>query len=114
MSHTDHTNIFGRARWPDAPQRVLETPFYDEWKNNFPDQETEEDQPIIGHSIIHGVVCIWISNLAAASIFRVLIFCSLALGSCTNYSIYFKEFSSCLYSVPVHLNLRNIQLTNNS
>jgi hypothetical protein len=28
---------------------ILETPFYDEWKNNFPDQETEEDQPIIGH-----------------------------------------------------------------
>lgn len=55
MSHTDYTNIFGRARWPDAPQRVLETPFYDEWKNNFPDQETEKDQPIIGHSIIHGV-----------------------------------------------------------
>jgi len=60
MSHTDYTNILGRARWPDAPQRVLETPFYAEWKNNFPDEETEENQPIIGHSIIHGVVCIWI------------------------------------------------------
>ncbi|XP_066352364.1 uncharacterized protein [Miscanthus floridulus] len=55
MSHTDYTNILGRARWPDAPQRVLETPFYAEWKNNFPDEETEENQPIIGHSIIHGV-----------------------------------------------------------
>lgn len=49
--------MFGRARWPGAPQRVLKTPFYVEWKN-LPDHETEENQPIIGHSIIHGVVCI--------------------------------------------------------
>ncbi|KAG0524775.1 hypothetical protein BDA96_07G240500 [Sorghum bicolor] len=55
MSRTGYTNIFGRARWPGAPQRVLETPFYVEWKDNFPDQETEENHPIIGHSIIHGV-----------------------------------------------------------
>jgi NAD(P)H-dependent flavin oxidoreductase YrpB (nitropropane dioxygenase family) len=60
MSRTDYTNLFGRARWPDAPQRVLETPFYAGWKNNLSDQETEESQPIIGHSIIHGMVCIWI------------------------------------------------------
>jgi NAD(P)H-dependent flavin oxidoreductase YrpB (nitropropane dioxygenase family) len=56
MNCTDYTNVFGRARWPDAPQRVLKTPFYIEWKN-LPDHETEETQPIIGHSIIHGVVC---------------------------------------------------------
>ncbi|KAL6646054.1 hypothetical protein ACP70R_017662 [Stipagrostis hirtigluma subsp. patula] len=54
MNHTDYTNVFGRARWPSAPHRVLETPFYAEWKN-LPDHETEENQPIIGHSIIHGV-----------------------------------------------------------
>ncbi|KAK3122011.1 hypothetical protein QOZ80_8BG0663980 [Eleusine coracana subsp. coracana] len=55
MSHTDYTDIFGRARWPGAPHRVLETPFYSEWKKNLLDHETEENQPIIGHSIIHGV-----------------------------------------------------------
>jgi NAD(P)H-dependent flavin oxidoreductase YrpB (nitropropane dioxygenase family) len=54
MNCTDYTNVFGRARWPGAPQRVLETPFFVEWKN-LPDEETEENQPIIGHSIIHGV-----------------------------------------------------------
>ncbi|KAM0899093.1 hypothetical protein ACQ4PT_021526 [Festuca glaucescens] len=54
MNCTDYTNVFGRARWPGAPQRVLKTPFYVEWKN-LPDHETEETQPIIGHSIIHGV-----------------------------------------------------------
>ncbi|OQU81025.1 uncharacterized protein LOC8055376 isoform X2 [Sorghum bicolor] len=42
------------TRWSYAPQRVLETPFYSGCKN-LPDQETEENQPIIGHSIIHGV-----------------------------------------------------------
>jgi len=57
MNCTDYTNVFGRARWPGAPHRVLKTPFYVEWKN-LPDHETEENQPIIGHSIIHGVVCI--------------------------------------------------------
>ena len=54
MNCTDYTNVFGRARWPGAPQRVLKTPFYVEWKN-LPDHETEENQPIIGHSVIHGV-----------------------------------------------------------
>jgi len=54
MNYTDYTNVFGRARWPGAPHRVLKTPFYVEWKN-LPDHETEETQPIIGHSIIHGV-----------------------------------------------------------
>ncbi|KAL5223081.1 hypothetical protein ABZP36_027794 [Zizania latifolia] len=54
MNSTDYTNVFGRARWPGAPQRVLKTPFYVKWKN-LPDLETEENQPIIGHTIIHGV-----------------------------------------------------------
>jgi len=54
MSRTDYTNVFGRARWSYAPHRILETPFYSGWKN-LPDQETEENQPIIGQSIIHGV-----------------------------------------------------------
>lgn len=63
MNRTDYTDVFGRARWPDAPHRVLETPFYAEWKKNLSDHETEEYQPIIGHSIIHGVVCIGILDL---------------------------------------------------
>ncbi|KAG8047792.1 hypothetical protein GUJ93_ZPchr0008g11417 [Zizania palustris] len=54
MNSTDYTNVFGRARWPGAPHRVLKTPFYVQWKN-LADQETEENQPIIGHTIIHGV-----------------------------------------------------------
>uniref|UniRef100_A0A0E0LW53 Nitronate monooxygenase domain-containing protein n=1 Tax=Oryza punctata TaxID=4537 RepID=A0A0E0LW53_ORYPU len=54
MNCTDYTNVFGRARWPGAPQRVLKTTFYDQWKN-LPEEETEENQPIIGHTIIHGV-----------------------------------------------------------
>uniref|UniRef100_A0ACD5Y1C1 Uncharacterized protein n=1 Tax=Avena sativa TaxID=4498 RepID=A0ACD5Y1C1_AVESA len=72
MNCTDYTNVFGRARWPGAPQRVLKTPFYVEWKN-LPDHETEETQPIIGHSIIHGVVCIGcliFLNLLPHSAFR--------------------------------------------
>lgn len=64
MNRTDYANVFGRARWPDAPQRVLETPFYAGSKNNLSDQETEESQPIIGHSIIHGVVCMLILDLS--------------------------------------------------
>ncbi|KAL6858861.1 hypothetical protein ACP4OV_017863 [Aristida adscensionis] len=55
MSRTDYSNVFGRAKFPDAPHRVLETPFYTEWKKKLPDHETEENQPIIGHSVVHGV-----------------------------------------------------------
>lgn len=53
-SETEHTNIFGRARWPGAPQRVLQTPFFSEWKS-LPETEDETDQPVIGRSIIHGL-----------------------------------------------------------
>lgn len=52
---TEYTDIFGRARWPGAPQRVLETPFFDDWRS-LPSDENELDQPIIGRSTIHGVV----------------------------------------------------------
>ncbi|XP_078163138.1 uncharacterized protein LOC144558223 [Carex rostrata] len=53
MDRTDHTNVFGRARWPDAPYRVLQTPFFCEWRN-LPEEISEVNQPIIGHSVIHG------------------------------------------------------------
>lgn len=52
---TEYTNIFGRSRWPDAPHRVLETPFFNDWRH-LPDHENEQNQPVIGHSTIHGVV----------------------------------------------------------
>ncbi|XP_071717023.1 uncharacterized protein [Rutidosis leptorrhynchoides] len=54
MRETEYTNVFGRARWPDAPHRVLKTPFFMEWRN-LPSNETEANQPIIGHSNIHGI-----------------------------------------------------------
>ena len=91
MSRTDYTNVFGRARWPDAPQRVLETPFYAGWKNNLSDHETEESQPIIGHSIIHGMVCIWILDLPwirslvwnlKLSFFSYILFCIFSARLC--------------------------------
>ncbi|EOX98749.1 Aldolase-type TIM barrel family protein isoform 3, partial [Theobroma cacao] len=43
-----------RARWPGAPHRVLQTPFFCDWKS-LPVHENETTQPIIGRSIIHGV-----------------------------------------------------------
>lgn len=51
---TEYTDIFGRARWPGAPQRVLQTPFFDDWRSLSAD-ENEVNQPIIGRSTIHGV-----------------------------------------------------------
>lgn len=53
LDKTEYTNVFGRARWPGAPHRVLQTLFFINWKN-IPDHENEENQPVIGHSIIHG------------------------------------------------------------
>lgn len=50
---TAYTNVFGRSRWPDAPQRVLETPFFNNWRH-LPDNENEESQPVIGYSTVHG------------------------------------------------------------
>ncbi|MBA0771575.1 hypothetical protein Gotri_007070 [Gossypium trilobum] len=51
---TEYTDVFGRARWPGAPHRVLQTPFFCDWKC-LTAQENETNQPIIGRTIIHGV-----------------------------------------------------------
>ncbi|CAN8264416.1 unnamed protein product [Cochlearia groenlandica] len=51
---TEYTDIFGRARWPSAPHRVLQTPFFDDWRS-LPADENEVNQPIIGRTTIHGV-----------------------------------------------------------
>ncbi|KAK6945762.1 Nitronate monooxygenase [Dillenia turbinata] len=53
MDKSEYTNVFGHARWPGAPQRVLHTPFFNDWKD-FPDGENELSMPIIGHTTIHG------------------------------------------------------------
>ncbi|XP_021753221.1 LOW QUALITY PROTEIN: uncharacterized protein LOC110718645 [Chenopodium quinoa] len=53
-SKTEYTNVFGRARWPGAPQRVLLTPFFSDWRS-LPENEDETNQPVIGRSTIHGV-----------------------------------------------------------
>ncbi|XP_024979837.1 uncharacterized protein LOC112516835 [Cynara cardunculus var. scolymus] len=53
MNKTEYTNVFGRARWPGAPHRVLKTPFFMKWRN-LPSNENEANQPVIGHSTIHG------------------------------------------------------------
>jgi len=55
LDETAYTDVFGRARWPGAPHRVLQTPFYKEWRS-LPAPENETNQPIIGHSTINGVV----------------------------------------------------------
>ncbi|XVE93153.1 hypothetical protein REPUB_Repub01dG0165600 [Reevesia pubescens] len=44
---TEYTDVFGRARWPGAPHRVLQTSFFCDWKF-LPVQENEANQPIIG------------------------------------------------------------------
>ncbi|XXG86420.1 hypothetical protein AAC387_Pa11g1320 [Persea americana] len=54
LDKTEYTNIFGRARWPGAPQRVLQTVFFNDWRL-LPDHENETNQPIIGRSTIHGM-----------------------------------------------------------
>lgn len=51
---TEYTDVFGRARWPGAPHRVLKTPFFMEWKT-LPSYESETNQTVIGHSTIHGM-----------------------------------------------------------
>lgn len=53
FDQTEYTDIFGRARWPGAPHRVLATPFFMEWKM-LPSNENESNQPVIGRTIIHG------------------------------------------------------------
>ncbi|KAH6789956.1 Aldolase-type TIM barrel family protein [Perilla frutescens var. frutescens] len=54
LQKTEYTDVFGRARWPDAPHRVLKTPFFMDWRT-LPSDENESNQPIIGRSLIHGV-----------------------------------------------------------
>ncbi|KAG5016002.1 hypothetical protein JHK85_022138 [Glycine max] len=54
LDETAYTDVFGRARWPGAPQRVLQTPFYKEWRS-LPPHESEANKPVIGHSTINGV-----------------------------------------------------------
>ncbi|KAL5992488.1 hypothetical protein ACLOJK_013407 [Asimina triloba] len=54
LEKTEHTDIFGRARWPGAPERVLQTDFFNEWRQ-LPDHENETNQPVIGHTVIHGM-----------------------------------------------------------
>ncbi|EHA8588261.1 2-nitropropane dioxygenase [Cocos nucifera] len=54
FDHTEYTNVFGRSRWPGAPHRVLQTPFFEDWRH-LPVHENEENQPVIGRSIIHGI-----------------------------------------------------------
>ncbi|CAK9156536.1 unnamed protein product [Ilex paraguariensis] len=49
---TEYTDVFGRARWPGAPQRVLKTPFFMDWRT-LPSHENEANQPVIGRSTIH-------------------------------------------------------------
>ncbi|EXC33398.1 putative nitronate monooxygenase [Morus notabilis] len=53
FERTEYTDIFGRARWPNAPHRVLQTPFFNEWKS-LSAHENETNQPVIGQSTIHG------------------------------------------------------------
>ncbi|GAU41039.1 hypothetical protein TSUD_133460 [Trifolium subterraneum] len=54
LDDTEYTDVFGRARWPSAPHRVLQTPFFKEWRS-LPTDESEANKPVIGHSTIHGV-----------------------------------------------------------
>ncbi|KAI4299105.1 hypothetical protein L6164_032596 [Bauhinia variegata] len=54
LDETEYTDVFGRARWPGAPQRVLQTPFYKECRS-LPPQENELNKPVIGHSTINGM-----------------------------------------------------------
>lgn len=58
LEATEYTDVFGRARWPGAPQRVLKTPFFMDWRD-LPSQRNERNQPIIGRSTIHGIVSIF-------------------------------------------------------
>lgn len=54
LEETAYTDVFGRARWPGAPHRVLQTSFYKDC-GSLPAHESEVNQPIIGHSTINGV-----------------------------------------------------------
>ncbi|KAF8387621.1 hypothetical protein HHK36_026274 [Tetracentron sinense] len=49
---TDYTDLYHRAIWR-GPVRCINTPFHQQWKNAPDSVENNEDQPIIGYSIIH-------------------------------------------------------------
>ncbi|EFJ24571.1 hypothetical protein SELMODRAFT_267769 [Selaginella moellendorffii] len=51
---TELNNIFGRKRWPNAPQRVIKTPFFLEWRDKLGPDESEQGQVTIGETIVHG------------------------------------------------------------
>ncbi|XP_026435103.1 nitronate monooxygenase-like [Papaver somniferum] len=50
---TEYTYLYSRASWRETT-RVLNTPFHQKWKPVPKDIENNEDQPIIGYSIIYG------------------------------------------------------------
>ncbi|KAI3978569.1 hypothetical protein MKX01_015744 [Papaver californicum] len=54
LDDTEYTDMFGRARWPGAAHRVLQTLFFRDSKL-IADHENEVNQPAIGHSTIHGI-----------------------------------------------------------
>eukprot|EP00897_Mesotaenium_endlicherianum_P003571 jgi/Mesen1/3241/ME000187S02415 len=56
-SATVYTDLFGRARWPDAPHRVLQTPLVEEWRGRTLEagDELQPQQPRVGHTTIYGV-----------------------------------------------------------
>ncbi|CAA0807339.1 Aldolase-type TIM barrel family protein [Striga hermonthica] len=66
LQKTEYTDVFGRARWPGAPHRVLTTPFFMDWRT-LPSDVNESNQPIIGRSVIHGVVASRASRVAGWS-----------------------------------------------
>lgn len=47
---TEHTDMFGRGRWPGALHRVLKTPFFETWKNKLAADDTEFGQPTLGRT----------------------------------------------------------------
>lgn len=49
---TDLTDLYLRSIWR-APHRCLNTPFHQQWRDAPNSVQDNEDQPIIGHSIIH-------------------------------------------------------------
>ncbi|MCO5577608.1 hypothetical protein L7F22_031439 [Adiantum nelumboides] len=51
---TQYTTLFGRARWPGAPHRIIKTPFYYKWKDELRDDENELHQPLIGQTVVYG------------------------------------------------------------
>lgn len=54
LEATEYTDVFGRARWPGAPHRVLRTNFFKDWRT-LPSHENESNQPVIGRSTIHSM-----------------------------------------------------------